>query len=239
MAAEPWEYPTSEPLRRTSRLGQLAELGVFLFLIVPSMVFAYFALGQATASFTLVATSSIVRDLALLSLVFYFVWRNREPIARLGWDFRNAGRDVPLGILLFPLFTVATGLLDSALRRLGLSGTSGPMASFLVPHSPAEFVLAGILVVVVAIVEETLFRGYLMLRIGGLSRSPALAVVLSSIIFSLGHGYEGASGVITVGVMGAIFALVYLWRGNLAAPMTMHFLQDFIGIILVPLLRLH
>jgi membrane protease YdiL (CAAX protease family) len=56
------------------------------------------------------------------------------------------------------------------------------------------------------------------------------------VIFSLGHGYEGSAGVITVGFMGLVFALVYLWRGSLVAPMVMHFLQDFIGIVLSPLL---
>ena len=41
---------------------------------------------------------------------------------------------------------------------------------------------------------------------------------------------------VTVGVMGAIFALIYMWRQSLVAPIVMHFLQDFIGIVLLPLL---
>jgi membrane protease YdiL (CAAX protease family) len=36
--------------------------------------------------------------------------------------------------------------------------------------------------------------------------------------------------------MGLAFALVYLWRKSLVAPIVMHFLQDFIGIVLLPLL---
>jgi membrane protease YdiL (CAAX protease family) len=59
---------------------------------------------------------------------------------------------------------------------------------------------------------------------------------LSAVVFSLGHGYEGAAGVVTVGAMGFALALVYLWRRSLAAPITMHFLQDFIAVILAPLL---
>jgi membrane protease YdiL (CAAX protease family) len=55
-------------------------------------------------------------------------------------------------------------------------------------------------------------------------------------VFSLGHGYEGTAGVITVGVMGIVFAAVYLWRGSLVAPIAMHFLQDFMSIVLQPLL---
>jgi membrane protease YdiL (CAAX protease family) len=63
-----------------------------------------------------------------------------------------------------------------------------------------------------------------------------VSLVISSVIFAAGHGYEGSAGMATVAVMGLAFAVVYLWRGNLIAPIVMHFLQDFIGIILLPLL---
>jgi membrane protease YdiL (CAAX protease family) len=58
---------------------------------------------------------------------------------------------------------------------------------------------------------------------------------LFAVVFSLGHGYEGTAGVVTVGFIGLAFALVYQWRGSLVAPMVMHFLQDFCEIFL-PLL---
>jgi membrane protease YdiL (CAAX protease family) len=56
------------------------------------------------------------------------------------------------------------------------------------------------------------------------------------LIFAVGHGYEGSAGVATVGVMGVLFAVVYLWRGSLVAPMVMHLLQDFLAIVVLPLL---
>jgi uncharacterized protein len=65
-----------------------------------------------------------------------------------------------------------------------------------------------------------------------------MAAFISAVIFSLGHGYEGTSGVITVGTMGLTFAVIYLWRQSLVAPMVMHFLQDFTGIVLAPWLGL-
>jgi membrane protease YdiL (CAAX protease family) len=63
--------------------------------------------------------------------------------------------------------------------------------------------------------------------------------MVSSFIFALGHGYEGSAGVVTVGIMGLVFAMVYLWRGSLVAAIVMHFLQDFTGILLLPLLFGH
>lgn len=56
-------------------------------------------------------------------------------------------------------------------------------------------------------------------------------------VFAAGPSYAWHGGMIAVGLMGIVFALVYLWRGSLVAPMVMHFLQDFLGIVLLP--RLH
>ena len=89
---------------------------------------------------------------------------------------------------------------------------------------------------IVAVAEETIFRGYLLLRFGAILRNPSLGAVISAAIFSLGHGYEGSAGVLTVSFMGLVFALIYLWRQSLVAPIAMHFLQDFIGIVLLPLI---
>jgi membrane protease YdiL (CAAX protease family) len=217
-------------------MEQLAEVSVFLFLIVPSMALSFFAVKQGSLSFVLVAFSAIVRDLALVSLILFFIWRNKEPVSRIGWTFKNSGREIALGIVLFVPFSFAMGLFENGLRSVGFSVPSTPLPSFLAARGTAEFLLAVVLVVIVALAEETIFRGYLILRFRGVVANSTVAVLLSAAIFSVGHGYEGSAGVVTVAVMGAIFALVYLWRQSLVAPIVMHFFQDFIGIVLMPLL---
>jgi len=219
-----------------SRAEQFFEVSVFLFLIVPSMALSFFAIKQGTLSFVLVAISVILRDLALVSLILFFIWRNHEPVTRIGWTLKNSRKEIALGILLFIPFTFGTALLEKSLQALGLSVPSTPLPSFLTARGMGEFLLASVLVVIVALAEETIFRGYLLLRFKTLTANPTAAVLLSAVVFSIGHGYEGSAGVVTVGVMGAVFALVYLWRRSLVAPMVMHFLQDFLGIVLLPLL---
>jgi membrane protease YdiL (CAAX protease family) len=123
------------------------------------------------------------------------------------------------------------------LQVVGFSVSSTPLPSFMAAKGMGEFLLAFVLVAVVALAEETIFRGYLILRLKAITASPAAAVLVSAAFFSLGHGYEGSAGVLTVGVMGLVLAFVYMWRQSLVAPMVMHFLQDFIGIVLVPMLR--
>ena len=228
---------TSENSSLSSRKEQLVEVSVFLFLIVPSMVLSFFVIKPGgPLSFVLVACSTILRDSALVSLVLFFLWRNRETVGQLGWKFRDGRKEIVLGVILFiPLFFGA-GLLENLLHDSGLSVPSKPLPSFFTARGPAETALAVFLVIIVALAEETIFRGYLLLRFKAITRSPVFAVFLSAAIFSIGHGYEGTAGVVTVGAMGVVLALVYLWRQSLIAPVTMHFLQDIVSIVLIPLL---
>ena len=215
---------------------QRYEVLVFLFLIVPSMILSFFVARQGGVGFVFTAFSVILRDLALVSLILFFLWRNAEPLDWLGWTFKNGGKDVLLGICLFiPMFFGGV-VLDNILQSAGLSPPPMPAPSFLAVSGRAEILLAFVLVVVVAVAEETIFRGYLLLRFRGIHLGPSWAAILSAITFSLGHGYEGTSGVVTVGIMGLIFAVVYFWRKSLVAPIVMHFLQDFTSIVLAPLL---
>lgn len=221
---------------KEKRKEQLAEVCVFLFLIVPSMILSFFAFKQGALSFELVAISVILRDLALVSLILFFIWRNNEPIMWIGWTVKNCKKEIALGVTLYIPFFLTMGFLEKGLRAIGFSAPSTTLPSFLVARGMTKFLLALVLVLIVALSEETIFRGYLILRFKSVTASPTAAVLLSAVIFSLGHGYEGSAGVITVGVMGLVFALIYIWRKSLIAPIVIHLLQDFMGIVLLPLL---
>jgi uncharacterized protein len=220
-----------------TRRQQLAEMLVFLFLIAPSLAFSFLVAGQGSATFLLTAIATILRDLALICLIFYFIRRNGEPIARIGWSFQNWPQEVAVGLFLFLPMFYSAGFIENGLSHVGFSTPQKPLPSLVPRRSAEELVLAVILVIVVAFAEETMFRGYLILRLRATTRSLLAAVILSAIIFSFGHGYEGSAGVVTVGFMGLVFAIVYVWRQSLIAPMVMHFLQDFIVIVLIPFLH--
>ena len=225
--------PESPSFRKALSL----EIAVFLFLIAPSMVLSFFIMKEGGLSFTITAFATILRDVGLVSLILYFLWRNGEPLTSIGWKFDNLGNDFIIGVIIFVPFFFGVNLLAATLVKLGLSVPDTPSPFSDAAQNPAEIVLTFILVVVVAWAEETIFRGYLMLRLRELTSSDLAALLISSFAFSLGHGYEGSAGVITVGFMGIVFGLVYLWRGNLVTAMTMHFLQDLVGIIIAPLIN--
>jgi membrane protease YdiL (CAAX protease family) len=229
--------PSTSSQTRTivDRKIQLLEVTVFLLLVLPSLVLSLFVTPQGNEGFRLTAVLIIVRDLTLVSLVLFFVWRNGETPAQIGWSLKRFPLEVAMGLLLFIPMAYVVNWLEELFTAAGLSAPTSS-SDYLHPNSPAEMWLAAGLVVVVAVAEETIFRGYLLLRFTGLGLGKTLAVLLSSAIFAVGHGYEGPLGLATVAVMGILFAAVYLWRGSLVAPMVMHFLQDFIAIVVVPLL---
>jgi uncharacterized protein len=69
-----------------------------------------------------------------------------------------------------------------------------------------------------ALFEEMFARGYLLNEIkdllGGGRAALAAGVVLSSLLFGLGHLYQGMSGVVITGMVGSIFAVAYLLCGR-------------------------
>jgi membrane protease YdiL (CAAX protease family) len=223
--------------KRSWRTEQLLEAVVVLLFIVPGSILANFVRHPGGSSFVIAALGVIAHDVAQVCLIWFFLWRNGESVREVGWSFKHRRNDVLLGLALFLPLLWSAALLDMLLRAIGLGGATSVRPAFLLGPGSWESLLASLMVVVVAFSEETVFRGFLLSRFRALSPDPAAIVLLSSVIFALGHGYEGAARIITVGAMGAIFAAIFLWRGSLVAPMVMHFLQDFLGIVVLPYLK--
>lgn len=226
-----WTQSGATARRRVNAI----EVAVFLALILPSLVLSALLGMPRSITFTITAVSTIARDIGLVAVVLYFVWRGGESLRSIGWNWDRSvlGQEALIGLVLFFPALLAISALASALSHLGLSAPSTTPA-FLHPQGLGQITLAIVLVIVVAVAEETIFRGYLLLRLDTVTRSKTAAVILSSLLFGLGHGYEGGAGMISITVLGAIYALVYVWRGNLTAPIVMHFLQDLLGIVLLP-----
>ncbi|AMR29286.1 hypothetical protein A0257_20750 [Hymenobacter psoromatis] len=89
-----------------------------------------------------------------------------------------------------------------------------------------------LLVLRAAVVEEILFRGYLIEKVRQLSGSASLAVGVSIAAFTFAHlrGW-GAVHLSAVALSGAVLALLYVWRRDLPSNMFGHFVTDAIGFL--------
>jgi uncharacterized protein len=235
VSAEP-ENRMSPPERLEPSIRvQAIEVTVFLFLVVPSLAFSFVST-TSYSGFVLTASATILRDLALVGLILFFLWRNREPLARIFWTARRFGREIALGLALFVPVFFGASLLDGLLRSAGLSSPPSSLPKGLYPAGAGQTALAILLLCVVAVSEETIFRGYLLQRFRSTTHSQGLAVLISTLVFAIGHGYEGTVGVLTVAALGVVYSSVALWRKSLVAPMVMHLLQDLLVIVILPAL---
>jgi membrane protease YdiL (CAAX protease family) len=142
----------------------------------------------------------------------------------------GGGLAIGLGLgLLAPFMVVRSEQGRAAVRKA--FGKLG----FFVPTQAGQFGWFGAICVTAGVCEEWIFRGFLFRYFG---QTPwhwglAAAFVLSAVLFGVNHFYQGWKGIISTGLMGAGFGLLYLWTGSLLGPMIVHALVDLRGLALL------
>ncbi len=82
--------------------------------------------------------------------------------------------------------------------------------------------------VTAGICEELIFRGFLLAYFGTWFDWP-LALLCSSLIFGLGHSYQGPAGVLKTALVGAAFGGLVLATGSVWASMILHAATDWLA----------
>ncbi len=95
----------------------------------------------------------------------------------------------------------------------------------LLPHRRDELRRFYWLSLTAGVVEEVLWRGYLIWYFS-LVMPLWVAVVVSSVLFGLGHAYQGIKNVPSVVLLGAVFAWLYVSTGSLLLAVVFHALFD-------------
>jgi len=95
----------------------------------------------------------------------------------------------------------------------------------LAPRTPYENNLFGAVAVTAGVCEEILYRGLLLaVLIPAMGTWPAVAV--SSLIFGLGHVYQGWVGIGKTTLVGLVMALLTVFSGSIFVPMLLHAVID-------------
>ncbi|HDS01470.1 MAG TPA: CPBP family intramembrane metalloprotease [candidate division Zixibacteria bacterium] len=83
---------------------------------------------------------------------------------------------------------------------------------------------------VVAVNEETAYRGYLITRLNKILRSMPLAIIIATAGFAAGHLYQGVGGTVLLFVYGLMFVFLYLATKSLWPCVIAHFLHNALAI---------
>lgn len=93
------------------------------------------------------------------------------------------------------------------------------------PHTRGEFHGFVGVSITAGIVEEIVYRGFVLWYLGQFMPLWA-AVMLSSLAFGLAHSYQGASGALRCGLVGLVFGILYVLTGSIWLPIVGHILLD-------------
>lgn len=95
----------------------------------------------------------------------------------------------------------------------------------MMPHTRGELALFRGLSITAGVCEELLFRGFLIWYFGHYT-GVIQAALLSSLVFGIGHAYQGPRGIGVTAMLGAFLSGAYLLAGSLLLPMLIHALMD-------------
>jgi len=175
-----------------------------------------------------VVVAAAVRGALLIALLLLLLRADGQPLAAIGIVRAGALREVlastwmtagTFGVQIASAIPIAiigvlTGILkDEASQRTEALGMIAGQGSI------AEFMLA---VVVAAAFEEVAFRGFLTPRMRSLTGSWPWAIVVVSVVFGLGHLYEGPLAVGQTAFLGVYFSVLLLARRRLLGPTLAH-----------------
>lgn len=110
----------------------------------------------------------------------------------------------------------------------------------LAPSNLQEMAAWALLCLLVGVVEETVFRGYLQRQFTAWARGGVLAGVLfSALAFGGAHAYQGVRNMVLLTVFGALFSLLALFRRSLRPGIFAHCWHDLIAGMTLALLKSH
>ena len=177
--------------------------------------------GQLSLRF--VVTLSVADTIVLVGLMVALTVAHGERVRDLWLGSRPVGREAIIGALLIPVVFFLVVVLLTVLMAVApwlhnvptnpleqMAGTAGGAA------------LLAIVAILAGGVREEQQRAFLLRRFERHLGGAAVGVVVLSVAFGLGHNVQGWDAVITTGLLGAFWAVLYLRRRSAVAPLVSH-----------------
>ncbi len=187
-------------------------------------------------AFAFVVVTQMADAVLLIALMVTLMRAHGESPRALWLGARPAGREGVIGLALIPLVFLVVGLLLTTLITLapGLHNVKDNPLEQL-PQTPMRAAVFAVVVIVAGGVREELQRAFLLRRFEQHLGGAGVGVVVLSAAFGAGHYLQGWDATIATGVLGALWAIVYLRRRSSIAPMVSHAGFDALQVIRVAL----
>ncbi|MGD8537365.1 MAG: type II CAAX endopeptidase family protein [Candidatus Aminicenantes bacterium] len=208
----------------TKKILVIVELGVLLLLIFARIIHV-FPFSSIVYAFVFVLGSLFLRQIGLNGIGLSST-KSWSKTVLLG-----------IGVGIFLQFLSLHGI-EPILAKL--TGHPPDLSSFAALKGNTKFLFMWLAIswTVAAFGEEIVYRGYVINRVTdliGKNRTAWLvSLFCSATLFGLIHYYQGTSGMISTGVSGLVFGILYLaTKRNLWGAILAHGAYDTVGFLLI------
>ena len=156
----------------------------------------------------------------LLVIWVFIKYVDKEKFVNLGFDAKNRRYEFIVGIVI-GAFIMTTAY--SLLLFLGEINFQSVNFDF------KEIILSILTFIIVSVMEEVLFRGYILKNLM-ISFNKYIALIVSSILFSLAHGFNpniDLFGLTNIFLAGILLGISYIHTKNLWFPIALHLSWNF------------
>jgi membrane protease YdiL (CAAX protease family) len=234
----------SSPARATSadlRSRSVALLEILICSDYPTQfalaatfaAFGFTPAADGSLSLTYIVALSLVDTVFLVGLILMFLQAHGESARELFFGARPVGVEMRrgVGLIFVALLIGAAAMLTIQQLAPSLHNVEhNPLQDMI--KTPAQTALFALVVVIAGGVREELQRAFILRRFEQHLGGPVVGVIVASIAFGAGHYVQGADATVATALLGAFWAIVYLRRRSVVAPMVSHSGFNLIEIVL-------
>lgn len=223
------QYSEHIPLDNRARISAFGSVFLFLstfsflFLLIPfEFILSFFpSIIKWEMGYTLVMEAAMLLN---VFIVAFFIMRflDRRPFSDLGLSLKGRGKDILYGFLM-AVIIYAIGFCFCLL--------TGQIEIVGVHLHWDNLLLSGLLFTMVAIVEETMMRGYVLGRLLRTRLNKFVSLLISSILFALLHLMNPNVSflpMLNLVLGGLLLGAAYLYTHNLWFPISLHLFWNWI-----------
>jgi len=202
---------------------------------IVSNVFIYDAQYFQSLHFHTVVSRALLIATITILIVWGLTYLSKENFQNLGFVKKNLLKQVLIGMLFGFVIFMTVKLIIDPLVNLLVSDKVGQ-------ESDLKFLFSNIynlpVLMILAIYKggfsEELWRIFIIAKFEKAfgRKGLIIALIVGSIIFGVGHLYQGLSGFISISIMGLLYALVFLRRRSAIEAITAHATYDLIAVTL-------
>jgi membrane protease YdiL (CAAX protease family) len=228
--------PGPTPIERFVAFLEILICSDFPTQLALGRTFAVFGYGLYGADGRLrmipVVSLSLIDSIVLVALIVLFLIAHGESPRDVLFGRQPPGREVAFGMSLIVAAIAVAVVVLLGIQRFAPSlhtVAQNPLQQLL--GRPRDIWLFALVVIVAGGIREEIQRAFLLHRFDVWLGGPVVGVVVTSVAFGVGHLIQGVDAALAIGLLGALWGVVYLRRRSAIAPMVSHAGFDLLQIL--------